>query len=103
MGANDDLPAERAELLRLRARVVVLERMALAALELALRVRPEDLKTSLEMARSRLSADYSDPDFAPDITQAGERTFVSKEVERLMRGVQSDMGFEGGVSISENG
>ena len=103
MAANDILPGERIELLKLRARIVVLERITLAALELSLRVRPEELKTNIELARSRLLADYEDREFAPDITDSLERAFVAEEVERLMRGVQSDMGFEGGVSVPENG
>ena len=77
--------------------------MAMAALELALRIRPEELTTAVEIARSNLSADYLDPSFAPDMVAPAERAFVAKEVERLMRGLQSDLGFKGGISTAESG
>ena len=32
-----------------------------------------------------------------------ERSLVAREVERLLRGIQADLGFEGGVSTFENG
>lgn len=95
--------ADREELLRLRARVVALERMAMAALELALRIRPEELQKSLELARRRLVGNYSDPEFAIDLTEPDERAYVAGEVERLMRGLQADLGFEGGIPTCENG
>ena len=103
MSEETELGAERLEYLRLRARVVALERMARAALELALRIRPEELQTGIELARSRLSDDYEDSAFAPELTRPAERAFEAQEVERLMRGIQADLGFEGGISISEDG
>ena len=93
----------RAELLRLRARVVVAEKMAMAALELALRIRPEELRTGIEVARSKLSSDYEDTSFASDMTDPAERAFVAREVDRLMRGLQADLGFQGGVPTFEDG
>ena len=100
---NNDISPERAELLRLRARIVVVERAALAALELVLRVRPEDLKVFLESRRRILAEGYLDETFAPDLTDRDERTFIAKEVERLMRALQSDMAFKGGIQAPENG
>lgn len=94
---------ERREILQLRARIVVLERATLAALELALRVRPEELDQQLEFARQRLVADYEEESFAIDVTNKAERQFLADEVERLMRGLQSEMGFKGGIAVSENG
>lgn len=89
--------------LTLRARLVVTERAALAALELALRIRPEELSVNLEVAREGLVKAYQDPDFAGDVADAEERTFLAKEVERLMRGLQYDMGFREGELHSEDG
>lgn len=97
------LGAERREILQLRARVVVLERATLAALELALRVRPEELDQQLEFARQRLVSDYEAESFATDVTDKAERRYLAQEVERLMRGLQSEMGFKGGVPTEENG
>jgi hypothetical protein len=88
-----DLNPDRRELLRLRARVVVAERAALTALELMLRIRPEQLEVILEVTRSRLAEAYLDDTFAPDLTDSTERSFVAQEVEVLMRGLQAEMGF----------
>jgi hypothetical protein len=105
IGMSDGKPldAARREILSLRARVVVLEKMVMAVLELALRIRPEELEENLELARSRLSADYEDLEFAAEITHASQREFLAREVERLMRGVQADLGLAGGVSTPERG
>ncbi|MDB5596316.1 MAG: hypothetical protein JWM36_3277 [Hyphomicrobiales bacterium] len=93
----------RAEILRLRARIVVLEKASLAALELALRIRPEDLTLTIELARSRLDEGYHDVEFARDVTSEAERTFLATEVERLMRALQSELGFHGGIQQPEAG
>jgi hypothetical protein len=100
---DGNVKPERAELLSLRARVVVVERAAMAALEAMLRIRPEQLTVILESTRRRLAEGYLDESFAPDLTDPAERTFVADEVERLMRGLEYEMGFEGGISSPENG
>lgn len=94
---------ERAEILRLRARVVALERAVLAVLELALRIRPDELEAFLESRRVDLSAAYLDETFAPDLEDLTERAFTAKEVDRLMRALQSEMNFKGGISGPESG
>ena len=98
-----DISPERRELLRLRARIVVTERAALAALETMLLIRPEQLTTILEVTRKRLAEGYLDDAFAPDLADPAERAYVAREVERLMRGLQAEMGFEGGYSQPESG
>ena len=100
---NDELSPERAELLTLRARIVVAERAALAGLELMLRIRPEQLTVVLEATRRGLAEGYLDETFAPDLRNPAERAFVAKEVERLMRALQDEMGFAGGVQAPESG
>lgn len=77
--------------------------MASAALELALRIRPEELSQTLEFARARLSSDYLDAGFASDLPNAEERVFLAAQVERLMRNVQYDLGFKGGVNADHDG
>jgi hypothetical protein len=94
---------ERQELLTLRARMVVTERAALAALEAMLLIRPEQLTNILEVTRKRLAEAYLDNTFAPDLADPAERAFVAREVERLMRGLQAEMGFDGGHSEPESG
>ena len=81
----------------------MLERAVLASLEMALRIRPEELDTLLTVARRRLAEGYEGSAFAPDITQKSERDFIAAEVERLMRGLQAEMGFAAGKSVPENG
>ena len=100
---DDDVTPERAEILRLRARMVAVERAALAALEIALLIRPEALEIFLESARKNLSDAYLDETFAPDLTNPRERAFVAEEVERLMRALQSEMDFKGGIQAPESG
>jgi hypothetical protein len=89
--------------LSLRARIVALERATLAALELALLIRPDELKTNLEKARRSLEMNYDDQDFASDVTDSTERFFLAREVDRLMRAIQSEMGFSEGQPAPENG
>src|SRR3954447_24540897 len=101
--AGTELNPDRAEILRLRARVVVVERAARAALELMLRIRPEQLDTILKVTRKHLSEAYLDAEFAPDLNDARERAFVADEVERLMRDLQTEMGFGTGKSPPEQG
>src|SRR3954447_13337035 len=101
--SDDKLSRERAEFLSLRARVVVTERAALAALELMLRIRPEQLTVVLEATRKGLAEGYLDETFAPDLHSPAERAFVAKEVERLMRALQDEMGFPGGIQAAESG
>jgi hypothetical protein len=100
---SDEINPDRAEVLRLRARLVAVERAALAALEIALRVRPEALEIFLESTRKGLSQAYLDDTFAPDLADHRERVFVAQEVERLMRALQHEMDFKGGISAPEAG
>ena len=97
------LSQDRLEILHLRARVVTLERAVLAALEMVLRIRPEELQAGLEKARHLLEGNYQHGDFAADITDSDERIFLAREVERLMRALQSEMGFRQGVRGDEEG
>jgi hypothetical protein len=97
------LDPARAELLSLRARIVVLERGLLAALELALRVRPEALIANIEVARRLLEEGYTDLMFSPDITSSAERDYLASEVEKLMRALQSELGQPGGIQQPELG
>jgi hypothetical protein len=97
------ISAARTEILKLRARVVTLEKATLAVLELALRIRPEELDMLLEKSRRQLELGYLDADFAADVTQPQERAFLSAEVERHMRSLQSEMGFPQGIPSAEEG
>ena len=97
------LDPARAEILRLRARIVALERATLASLELALLIRPDELQTNLEKARRSLEMNYEDQDFASDLTDGVERFFLAREVDRLIRAIQSEMGFSEGKPAPENG
>jgi hypothetical protein len=43
-------------------------------------------------------------DFAPEPTEpAAEKAFLAQEVERLMRALQSEMGFKQGIQGPEKG
>ena len=97
------LDPARAEILRLRARIVALERATLASLELALLIRPDELQTNLEKARRSLEMNYEDQDFASDLTDGVERFFLAREVDRLIRAIQSEMGFSEGKPSPESG
>jgi hypothetical protein len=98
-----EIPPERAEILHLRARIVALEQTALAAIELTLLIHPAILEKFLESQRKELEIGYLDAEFAPDLMDSSERIFVAKEVERLMRALQSELDFQGGISAPENG
>jgi hypothetical protein len=94
---------ERAEILRLRARIVAVERATLAALELVLLIKPNELEAFVESRRKELSQSYLDDTFATDLADPAERAFVAEEVERLMRALQKEMDFKGGISAPESG
>jgi hypothetical protein len=98
-----EISPQRAEILKLRARIVALERTAMAAIELTLLVRPDVLEKFLESRRRELEMGYLDVEFAPDLADSSERVFVAEEVERLMRALQSELNFPGGISAPENG
>jgi hypothetical protein len=99
----DKITPEREEILRLRARLVAVERQAAAALELVLRIAPRELEAFIESRRLDLSRDYLDETFAADLRDPDERAFVAAEVEKLMRGLQAEMHFTGGISVPESG
>jgi hypothetical protein len=100
---NQKISPERAEILHLRARIVTLERAVDAALELALMIKPRELEAFLESRRKDLSEGYLDEKFTADLSDPRERAFLAKEVDRLMRALQSDMDFTGGISSPEEG
>lgn len=100
---KNQLSPERVEILRLRARLVALERAVDAALELVLIIKPREFEAFVESRRMELSQAYLDAEFATDLADPAERAFVAEEVERLMRGLQADMDFKGGVSMPDNG
>lgn len=100
---TDGVSKERADYLRLRARIVALERTMLAALDITLRMRPEALEQIMESQRKLLGASYLDDAFAPDLTDQNERVIVAEEVERLMRAMQGEMNFIGGIHADETG
>ncbi|WP_260695466.1 hypothetical protein [Rhizobium leguminosarum] len=70
---NTKIKPERAEILRLRARIVAVERATLAALELVLLLKPKELEAFLESRRKELSQNYLDETFATDLVDAAER------------------------------
>ena len=100
---NDQISPERSEILHLRARIVALERAVDAALELVLMIKPKELEAFLESRRKDLSEGYLDAEFAADLSDPEEREFPVREVERLMRALQADMDFTGGISSAEEG
>src|SRR5437764_358599 len=76
---------------------------ARASLELALLIRPDELQTNLEKARRSLEMNYEDQDFASDVPDGVERFFLAREVDRLIRAIQSEMGFSEGKPSPESG
>ncbi|MFP3547411.1 hypothetical protein SB748_28815 [Rhizobium sp. SIMBA_035] len=100
---TNKITPEREEILRMRARLVAVERASAAALELVLRIAPRELEAFIESRRLNLSRDYLNEKFASDLHDPEERAFVAAEVDKLMRGLQAEMDFKGGVSTPESG
>jgi hypothetical protein len=94
---------ERAELLSLRARIVALERTVLMSIEITRQLHPEALERHMENSRKDLADAYLDETFAPDLTNHEERLFVAGKVDALMRALQSELDFRGGISTPESG
>ncbi|MBB2959881.1 hypothetical protein [Methylobacterium sp. R2-1] len=77
-----DVTPERAELLSLRARLAVTERVAWIGAEMAAIMRPEEALAFVEAQRNALARAYAAPSEETAALPAHEREFVAAEVER---------------------
>lgn len=77
----EEISAERAELLELRARITVTERAAWLGIEVAAMIRPEQTLAFLEQQRELLAGPYAEPAPSAAHLSEAERKALAKSVD----------------------
>ncbi|GJE77747.1 hypothetical protein [Methylorubrum suomiense] len=80
-----EITPERVELLTLRARIAVTERVAWLGAEIAAMMRPEQTLTFIEEQRELLARIYSSAGEGTETLTDAERRLVADEVEKRFR------------------
>jgi hypothetical protein len=78
-------PPERAEILALRARVAVLERVAWLGVVMSAQLKRGSTLSYLEARRAEYAAALSDGSAAPEIADPDEREFLASRADDLFR------------------
>ncbi len=78
--SEDAVTAERAVMIRLRARLAVVERAAWFGLVHAMRTRPEETEAFIGSERARCAEGFGAKGWAGDLTEA-ERAMLAQEVD----------------------
>lgn len=81
---SDDVSPDRAVMIRLRARLAVVERAAWFGFAEAMRRQPEETEAYIAAERAKCAAGFAGPTWARDLTEA----------ERAMLGAEVDAGLE---------
>lgn len=77
---SDPVDPERAVMIRLRARLAVVERAAWFGFSEAMRRQPEETQAYIAAERARCAAGFAGPTWARDLTDA-ERAMLGAEVD----------------------
>ena len=86
---TEDVSPERAVMIRLRARLAVVERAAWFGFMHALRTRPEETQAYIEAERARCAEGFGTRGWASDLT-AGERAMLGAEVDSGLAALIAD-------------
>ena len=78
--SDDSVSPERAVMIRLRARLAVVERAAWFGLVHAMRTRPEETEAFIGSERARCAEGFGGKGWAGDLTEA-ERAMLAAEVD----------------------
>ena len=85
----DDVSPERAVVIRLRARLAVVERAAWFGLVQAMRTRPAETEAYLTAERAKCAEGFGQRGWAADLTEA-ERRMLGAEVDADLAGLIAD-------------
>ncbi|WP_027173472.1 hypothetical protein [Methylobacterium sp. 10] len=77
---SDDVSPDRAVMIRLRARLAVVERAAWFGFAEAMRRQPEETEAYIAAERAKCAAGFAGPTWARDLTEA-ERAMLGAEVD----------------------
>lgn len=77
---EDSVSPDRAVMIRLRARLAVVERAAWFGFAAAMRSQPAETEASIEAERAKCAAGFAGPTWARDLTDA-ERALLGAEVD----------------------
>lgn len=78
--SDDAVSPERAAMIRLRARLAVVERAAWFGFVQAMRTQPAETEAFIAAERARCAEGFAGPNWAKDLTPA-ERTMLGAEVD----------------------
>jgi hypothetical protein len=93
----DDVSPERAVMIRLRARLAVVERAAWFGLVQAMRTQPAETEAYLAAERAKCAEGFGQRGWAADLTEA-ERRMLGAEVDAGLAGLIADAKAELGQS-----
>ena len=93
----DDVSPERAVMIRLRARLAVVERAAWFGLVQAMRTQPAETEAYLAAERAKCAEGFGQRGWAADLTEA-ERRMLGAEVDAGLAGLIADAKAELGRS-----
>jgi hypothetical protein len=93
----DDVSPERAVMIRLRARLAVVERAAWFGLVQAMRTQPAETEAYLAAERAKCAEGFGQRGWAADLTEA-ERRMLGAEVDAGLAGLIADAKAERGPS-----
>ncbi|MBY0258343.1 hypothetical protein [Methylobacterium sp.] len=85
----DDVSPERAVVIRLRARLAVVERAAWFGLVQAMRTQPAETEAYLTAERAKCAEGFGQRGWAADLTEA-ERRMLGAEVDAGLAGLIAD-------------
>ena len=85
----DDVSPERAVVIRLRARLAVVERAAWFGLVQAMRTQPAETEAYLAAERAKCAEGFGQRGWAADLTEA-ERRMLGAEVDAGLAGLIAD-------------
>ncbi|KQP80592.1 MULTISPECIES: hypothetical protein [unclassified Methylobacterium] len=85
----DDIDPERAVMIRLRARLAVVERAAWFGLVQAMRTQPAETEAYLTAERAKCAEGFGQRGWAADLTEA-ERRMLGAEVDAGLAGLIAD-------------
>lgn len=86
---SEDVDPERAVMIRLRARLAVVERAAWFGLVHAMRTQPAETEAYIAAERAKCAAGFAGPKWARDLTDA-ERAMLGAEVDAGLAQVLQD-------------
>ncbi|WP_375465258.1 hypothetical protein [uncultured Methylobacterium sp.] len=78
--SDDAVDPERAVMIRLRARLAVVERAAWFGMVQAMRTRPDEVEATIATERAKCAEGFAGPKWARDLTPA-ERAMLGAEVD----------------------